>query len=160
MKLEKYELDQLDPFMYVFNSTGRQGRITMLVAFTPLGEDIFNLGFGVWHKESRYADDSVETRNGDTDKILGTVAQIALDFLNAHPNASIYATGSCAKRTRKYQMGINKYMAELCERYVIKGLVTDKTRNNPLAIIYPKWHNNWQSLKSGVNYDAFLLSLK
>ncbi|MCE7063969.1 DUF6934 family protein [Dyadobacter sp. CY326] len=160
MNSENYKVDQIDPFVYEFNSNGNRGNIPIIVVFTPMSDSTFNLGFGVWKADTNYADDLTETRNGDADKILGTVAQIALDFLENRPLAKIYATGSCARRTRKYQMGINKNLSFLNEKYIIRGLVTDRTKRTTFNPSYPNWRDNWQDVRSGVNYDAFLLYLK
>lgn len=158
MKAEKYLYKRLDPFAYQFYSRGSRGVIVMIVIFTPIDANVYNLGFGALNRETNEIDDSVELRNGDTDEILGTVAQIALDFLSDHPSTSIYATGSCAKRTRKYQMGINKYYSYLAASYTIQGFLADKTIQDNSARPFDKWRGEWQTFQPGINYNAFLLS--
>lgn len=160
MKVENYQVRQVNAHLYQFYSKGVRGNIEMIITFIHLGDDNYNLGFGVWDRIQGDIDDSIETRNGDTDKILGTVAQTALNFLLHTPQANIYASGSCAARTRKYQMGINRYMLDLNKDYSIKGLVADKDCIGALRGAIPDWLGEWEGIRQGVNYDAFLLSLK
>jgi hypothetical protein len=160
MKVENYQVERLSARIYQFHSDGVRGNIEMIIIFTPLRDNAYNLGFGVWNELLEKVDDSIETRNGDTDKILGTVAQTTLNFLSEIPEANIYATGSCPMRTRKYQMGINKHLRDLKEIYKVQGLVLDIHCPDARIGAIPDWQGEWQNLEPGVNYDAFLLSLK
>ena len=160
MRSEHYLAEELNPYTYRFFSVGRHGRFKLVVTLTPIDKKICNLGFGVWNEEFDTVDDSIETRNGDTDKILATVAKIALNFIARNPTAFIYATGSCAARTRKYQMGISKYLPYLKDQYTIQGLLKDKFGEAESVDTSPVWYSSWQDFRTGVNYDAFLLSFK
>ncbi|MCF0039972.1 DUF6934 family protein [Dyadobacter fanqingshengii] len=160
MKAEKYHVKQLGAHIYQFYSNGVRGNFEMIIMYSPHGNNTFNLGFGVWDEALQNVDDSIELRNGDTDKILATVAQTTLNFLDENPTNSVYARGSSASRTRKYQMGISNFLSYLEINYTIQGFVATKNLDNTLIGTFPNWYGEWQRFRSGVNYDAFLLSLK
>lgn len=135
-------------------------RITLIDAETRF----YNIGFGVWELWRRDINDRATIRNGDTDRILATVGQKALEFLRQNPDANIAATGSVlpgelALRTRKYQMGINKYYNELSKFCNIYGFEADKV-DGVIMGEWPDWEGKWVRFAPGANYDAFLLNLK
>ncbi|MCX6219007.1 hypothetical protein [Spirosoma sp.] len=96
---------------YYFESRGPKGAIVKLIQFalierTDLGNigitDIYNLGFGDFDSDTMQVNDLADSRNGDKDKVLATVARATLDFLSTYPLATVYATGSTDSRTRQY----------------------------------------------------------
>lgn len=107
----------------------------------------YNLGFGVWDSEKHTVDDVVELKNGDFQQILATIASISLDFLEANPTASLYAEGGTPARTRLYQREITRHRHLIPENLQIYGLIRDKD----VGFI---------EFQPGINFDAFLLSLK
>ena len=152
MKLPKYQVHRLNEYTYQFFSTGPRGvfelRAIFSKEFTDSGDELYNLAFGLWNSDLEDIDDRVELRNGDTDLVLATVARLTLDFLTRHPGALIFAQGSTPSRTRKYQMGICKYLRELPKHIKILGLQFERNSLNALK---------WNDFEVGVNYDAFLL---
>jgi len=106
-----------------------------------------NLGFGVWNDHTKDIDDGIETKNGDMQQILATVANRALEFLSRYPEAEIFAKGSTASRTRLYQMEISKIIDEVPEGLRIEGLIS-------------KSGIGFVDFRKGINFDAFLLSAK
>ena len=50
----------------------------------------YNLAFGVWNE----INDKIETKNGDGDKILATVSQKTLEFLQTYSDSNMFATES------------------------------------------------------------------
>jgi hypothetical protein len=159
MDNKKYEVERLNSHIYQFYSNGVRGSFEMIIIYSPQGNNIYNLGFGVWNESLKEVDDFVEIRNGDTEKILATVAQTTLDFLFENPTISIYASGSSAARTRKYQMGINNFLSYLNTNYNVQGFLPNRGEDEALSG-FPYRHGAWQTFRPGVNYDAFLLSLK
>jgi hypothetical protein len=85
MNLERYEIVRMNEFSYRFFSIGPKGVFKMHIHFTMTGANSFNLGFGVLDSSHEWLDDMIEVRNGDTQKILATVAHTALVFLEEHP---------------------------------------------------------------------------
>jgi len=113
MNLEKYEYQKsANHREYEFYSSGPKGNIRKIVRFKLLvtnGVAYFNLVFGDWDEEKQKIDDIKVTNNGDTEKILLTVAIIVLDFMKQFPDSMVFAEGSNIARTRRYQMESTNY---------------------------------------------------
>ncbi|MBO9617122.1 MAG: hypothetical protein J7619_30830 [Dyadobacter sp.] len=163
MTLPKYQTEKLKirdyeaylPYLEVayackFISSGRNGNFQLRVFITrpkDYVDSYYSLGFGVWDSEKRTVDDIVELKNGDFQHILATIANISLDFLQANPSASLYAEGSTPSRTRLYQREITRHHHLIPENLQVYGLVND----NEVGFI---------KFRTGINFDAFLLSMK
>jgi hypothetical protein len=156
MHLDYYEFERIDGFDYCFFSTGPNGKFEMHVCFADAGENAYNLGFGAVDPESGWLDDMIELRNGDSQKILATVANITLAFLDEHSASRIYAAGSTPSRTRLYQMGISRILPQLTA-YRIGGLVVERDSHGNIQGRYPNWQGEWHEFDAGVCYDAFLI---
>lgn len=160
MHLERYEVIQLDEFSYRFFSEGTRGRFKMHVHFARVRGNTYNLGFGVVDDESEWIDDLFEVRNGDSQKILATVASVTLSFLEAHPERRIFATGSTIPRTRLYQMGINRVLPALTG-YTVTGCLTGDMQSvgpdGPSVLLQDRLSMKWQPFEKGVMYNAFMI---
>jgi hypothetical protein len=156
MHLELYEYDQLDEFTYRFYSVGRNGTFEMRVQFVEIGYGSYNLGFGVHDLQADRLDDLVEIRNGDSQKILATVANVTLRFLEENSEAHIYASGSTESRTRLYQMGINKILPTL-NGYIIAGYLVKRNKIEAPEGNFLKLNGQWHAVELGVTYEAFLI---
>lgn len=166
MQIKKYETHIISEREFQFFSEGDAGRFPLRVRFSLIDTEmeLYNLGFGLWDESASQLDDKAELRNGDMDRILATVGQLALEFLVKHPASSITAAGSVvpgkpAIRTRKYQMGINANYEMLSERHNIFGFVAEKV-NGEFIGQWPRWRGEWEVFDRRTNYDAFLLNLK
>ena len=128
---EVYQLETDDTeSIYYFESVSSEKTIRKVIQFalisysTPLASGarpLYNIGFGDVDEKTGQIDDKVESRNGDKDKVLATVALSAVEFLRTHPTAAIYATGSTPTRTRQYQMGLNRFYDAMIGDYVLYG---------------------------------------
>lgn len=153
LKLSEYEeyLKFLDvAYACKFQSSGKSGNFQLRIFITRpkyYTEHYYNLGFGAWDPGSFTVDDIVELRNGDSEQILATIVDTALDFLESNPFASLYAEGSTRARTRLYQREIAKHLHFIPRNIRIYGLV----KENDVGFI---------EFRTGVNFDAFLLSVK
>ncbi|MET7253421.1 DUF6934 family protein [Dyadobacter fermentans] len=156
MDLEHYEIEKLDERTYRFFSTGSEGKFEMRVKFTYIWQNIFNLGFGVLDPETEALDDLIELRNGDSRKILATVANTVLLFLEIFPSVRVYATGSTRSRTRLYQMGVNKILPLLSD-YTVAGYRSKSGRYEHTGGAILSRHGQWCDIELGVEYDAFLI---
>ena len=137
--------DQLK--IYEFISEGPKGLIKKMVTYTFTGtENIYNLGFGDYNEETNTIDDESITNNGDSLKILATVASTVYAFMDKYPNASVFATGSNSVRTRLYRMGITNNIEEIKADFDIYGLTVLK--------------NVWEEFEAGEDYVAFLITRK
>jgi hypothetical protein len=128
MNLEVYEYEYFqDRLEYEFYSLGPKRRIKKLVQFkkTPTNVgDMYNIGFGDWDEKGNFLNDSIRSNNGDTDKVLATVAHIVLDFTNKNPNAEVLAAGT-AERIRLYRMNITRQFVSIYTFFNIFGLTED-----------------------------------
>ena len=127
---------------YDFISKGRKGEIRKGVRYTQTGfTDIWNLAFGDINADTGDMDDSIVSNNGDSEKVLATVARTCVKFTDHFPGTMIFAIGSTPSRTRLYQMGISRYLNQILELFTIKGLL----------------ENSWQEFEKDINYKALLI---
>jgi hypothetical protein len=146
MKQDKYQLKSSKSLtVFEFISEGPKGRIKKIVQLSETNlKDFYNLGFGDKNEDSEEIDDTIITNNGDSQKVLETVAATVYAFTEKNPNAWIYATGSNKGRTRLYRIGIANYIKEIKKDFEVYGLKEDK----------------WVEFKNGVEYAAFLVKRK
>ena len=78
--------------------------------------NFYNLGFGDKNEKTGDIDDNVITNNGDSQKVLATVASSLVQFTEQYPNAMVYATGSTKARTRLYRIGISNNLEMIQDR--------------------------------------------
>ena len=132
MNHQVYAVDAFnDQTTYYFESTGPRGKIAKLVQFAPIDradlrelgiQNVYNLGFGDLDIDNLQVDDLADSKNGDKDIVLATVAATTLRFLRVYQTATVYATGSTPARTRQYQMGLNRFYDEIIDEYMLYGL--------------------------------------
>jgi len=134
-----------------FYSEGNSGRFELRTFITITKNDLANglpnIGFGLWDEENQTINDQFRVNNGDMQKILNTVATVALAFLKKSPFEYLYAEGSTIARTRLYQRELVKIYNDLPEDLKLYGLV----KENDTGFV---------DFKKGVNYDGFLLSTR
>lgn len=149
MNIDQYNIEVSKDFLeYNFHSQGPKGAIKKVVRFTKVKARQFtyyNLGFGDWNEKENRIDDFVISDNKDAEMVLATVAATAIDFSSHFADAIIYAKGSTPSRTRRYQMGINKYWKEIEPLFEVFGLVENV---------------GFEPFKSGKNYSAFVVRRK
>lgn len=146
MRHDQYPVEAMSNLLrFEFFSEGPNGKIKKLVAYEPFAENptLFNLGFGDLSPMGEI-DDLVVTNNGDSQKILATVAQTVYRFFDKHPGCFVYATGSTRARIRLYRIGISNNLAEITRDFKIFGLIGDA----------------WEIFEKGKEYEAFLLTKK
>jgi len=148
MNIEQYSLQTDSSHLsYKFESVGPRGIIKKLVSFRKINllkGNYYNLSFGDWDQINGVLNDLVISNNNDTSKVLFTVYHTVLQFLDYHPDAKIFITGSTKSRTRLYQMTISQNIKEITSQFEIKGL-----RNK-----------NWEDFRVGINYEAFHVKMK
>lgn len=149
MAEDKYSYYRVpEEYYYEFYSAGPKGDIKKVVRYNLIQtapHKIYNLGFGDLDEDTQEVNDRINTNNDDRQKVLATVADTVMDFLKNHPNATIFAQGSTASRTRLYQINILTYWKEITEAScVIQGYVNGK----------------WSPFEKGTNFDAFIIRKK
>jgi uncharacterized membrane protein len=146
MNLERYQLEtDENSEIFEFISVGQKGRILKRIKYIQTEDPkIWNLSMGDVIKETDETDYYTKTNNGDTEKVLATVAITIFGFFNKHPNAIVYATGSTASRTRLYQIGVNKYYSEI----------------EPYYHLLEELDNKLERFTKGINYEGFVIFKK
>ena len=147
MRKERYKLEiGQTSKVFEFTSKGTQGLIKKRVLFQQIGNDnVYNLAFGDVDEMTDEFDDLVVTNNGDTEKVLATVASTVYLFSKQYPDAVIYAKGSTPVRTRLYRMGISHNFEELTKLFNVLGLLDN---------------SKWCVYEKNKNYSAFLIKRK
>ena len=125
---------------YEFESTGPKGVIKKVARFIEIDVNVYNFGFGDLNEATGEISDTIVSNNEDGDKILITVASIIYNFTSIYVEAAVFIRGTTDSRTRRYQMGINKYWIHIDPVFEISGLKNDK----------------WEQFRPGENYNAFL----
>jgi hypothetical protein len=151
MKIDKYALKSESSFtVFEFISDGPKGAVRKLIHFQHTNEpDLYNLAFGDRDHITGEMDDLAITNNGDSEKVLATVVAAVYAFLDKHPEAFVYATGSTISRTRLYRRGIyrrgiTKFYAELVADFQLFGQIGD----------------NFYEFEIGKDYKGFLAQRK
>lgn len=143
---DRYEVEVDDSIsLFEFVSEGKNGKIKKIVRYSPTNvRNMYNLGFGDKDDQTGMINDKVITDNGDSEKVLATVASTIYAFTARNPKIYVYITGSNDARTRLYRMGISKYLEEISEDFEVRGLQ----------------NNIWKPFKSNGSYKAFLVNRK
>ncbi len=146
MNIDKYALKASENYVsFEFVSEGRNGKIQKKIIFTLIEElNIWNLGFGDVDNVTGEIDDLVKSDNGDSKKVLATVAQATMIFTKYHPKSLVFAEGSTPIRTRLYRIGISQNFEEISETFLIWGLLDDE----------------WHPFEKNTDYQAFLVKRK
>ena len=146
MKFEKYQLESdRKLLLFEFTSIGPKGRIKKVVQYAETNlNNYYNLGFGDKDERTGEIDDIVITNNGDSQKILATVASTVYAFTDKYKDAMIYAKGSTNVRTRLYRIGITNNLLEIRKDFHIFGLID----------------NQWHEFRKHSAYEAFLIIRK
>lgn len=146
MLYERYDVNaSADLTSFEFESKGPKGTIQKVVRYTEINvKGYYNLGFGDKDPYTGLIADLTVTNNNDSKKVLATVAATLYVFTDNYPDATIFATGSTAARTRLYRIGISNNLAQIEKDFLIFGLGND----------------GWKPFRINVNYIAFLVRRK
>jgi len=147
MNFDKYPVTVgATSMVYEFVSEGSKGKILKLVIYSETHlHNFYNLGFGDKDEVTGKINDSVVTNNGDSEKVLATVASTLYEFTNRFPEAMIFATGSTKARTRLYRIGITNNIDLIKPDFEIFGLTNEK---------------EWIPFETKKEFEAFLVKRK
>jgi hypothetical protein len=147
MKIDRYPVIIGETSMvFEFVSEGIRGRISKLVIYSETHlHNFYNIGFGDKDDITGQIDDEVITNNGDSEKVLATVAATLYTFTDQFPEAMVFAIGSTQARTRLYKMGISNHLDEIAGDFEVFGLVGEK---------------DWQPFQKHIAFEAFLVKRK
>lgn len=115
MLANRYLLESApDLLTFEFESIGPNGVVAKVVHYVETGsEGVYNLGFGDKDPQTGHLDDLSITNNGDSQKVLATVASTLYSFTERYPTATVFATGSTTARTRLYRIGISNNLRDI-----------------------------------------------
>ncbi len=130
---------------FEFVSVGSKGSITKVVRYNEINvKGFYNLGFGDKDPITNFISDLTVTNNGDSQKVLATVAATLYAFTDENPEATVIATGSTEARTRLYRMGITNNLEAIENDFMVMGLT----------------ETDWEPFRRNVTYGAFLVRRK
>lgn len=146
MKIDKYPVIIGETSMvFEFVSEGIRGSIPKLVIYSETHlHNFYNLGFGDKDEATGEIDDEVITNNGDSEKVLATVASTLYIFMEKYPDAMVFAMGSTRARTRLYRIGITNNLLEIQNDFDVYGLL----------------ESGWKPFEKQTKYRAFLVTKK
>lgn len=131
--------------VFEFDSEGPKGKVRKIVQYTEINlKNYYNLGFGDKNYKTNAIDDLIITNNGDSQKILATVASTLFIFTDHYPEANVIAIGNSLARTRLYRIGITNNLEAIEKDFNVYGLKD----------------NSWHKFTKGIDYDAFLVTRK
>lgn len=144
MNLEQYEYDihiESTYVQYEFLSQGPKGIIKKGVRFDKFDDNFYNISFGDSIAGTEIFLDEITSNNGDTEKILTTVAEVIMKFSSEYPEVMIYAEGSTPARSRLYRICLNKHRKIISKHFYIRGLLMNGA---------------WEKFKKNGSYIAFV----
>lgn len=134
--------------VYEFESTGKEN-IKKRVRFDLIDEpeQLYNLALCTILPDGS-EDCETASRNGDMDKVLETTVHIAVIYINRFPERKVFFRGSNVVRSRKYQIGIARYLEVVNKDFFIEGLLISK--QNEILLREP--------FQKGKNYSGFIFT--
>lgn len=140
-----YEFEILEEAIsYRFESVGPNGKISKNILYSSTSiPDFYNLALGDVRIDGSL-DIFSKTNNGDLEKIMATVIQTMLIFLNRYPNAKVFFTGSTPARTRLYQIVLAKEITKVTDFLTVLGL----------------YDESLEPFEANKTYEAFVISKK
>ena len=144
MNYPPYPFESLpDGLIYAFESRSNQRTIQKYVIFTPIDSRCYNLALVDLEEDGRLSDTTV-SNNDDLERVLSTVIQIILKFLNHNLDCEVSFAGSTPERTRLYRIVINKYINDFSDHLSVDGILPEQSR---------------EAFKPNRPYLSFVLSL-
>ena len=111
---------------FKFISEGPKGSILKRIQYEKTHiTGVYNLGFGDVNVLTNEIDDLVITNNGDSQKVLATVARTLYLFTDHYLDVFIYAKGSTLARTRLYRIGITNNLSLIEKDFHVFGIKGD-----------------------------------
>ena len=105
---------------FLFESVGVKGKVLKMIVFRRVEGNLWNLGFGDLKRGQ--LDDTSITNNNDVVRVLGTVAKVVFDFVEAYPKRIIRIKPVDEKRKRLYNSVFRRRYAEISNDFFVTGL--------------------------------------
>jgi hypothetical protein len=127
MGKDKYNVTvKSDHLTYEFISEGPKGKITKIVVYQHMFDNFYNLAFGDFTNQNEILDDLIVSDNGDTAKILSTVASTLFDFFQHYEGTIVFAQGSTHSRNRLYRRYLSQFLDIISENFMLLGELDGK----------------------------------
>lgn len=84
-------------------------------------DNFYNLAFGDFTNQHEILDDLIVSDNGDTTKILYTVASTLYDFFQHYEGTIVFAQGSTHSRNRLYRRYLSQFLDIITENFMLFG---------------------------------------
>ena len=122
MGKEKYSVKtNSNHLTYEFISEGPNGKIAKIVVYQHMFDNFYNLAFGDFTNQHEILDDLIVSDNGDTAKILYTVASTLYDFFQHYEGTIVFAQGSTHSRNRLYRRYLAQFLDIITENFMLFG---------------------------------------
>jgi hypothetical protein len=127
MGKDKYNVTaKSDHLAYEFISEGPKGNIAKIVVYQHMFDNFYNLAFGDFTNNDEILDDLIVSDNGDTAKILFTVASTLFDFFQHYEGTIVFAQGSKYSRNRLYRRYLSQFLDIITENFMLLGELDGK----------------------------------
>ncbi|MBO9617273.1 MAG: hypothetical protein J7619_31605 [Dyadobacter sp.] len=144
MKEKFYQFEASADYLYFwFESCSSGCTIPKIVEFDEIEIGTFNLAFGDIDSHGRL-NDSVVSNNGDMEKVLATVVQVVLTFLEKYPTRRVYFSGNSPARNRLYRAILSRDIENWSNVFEVDGI----TEGERIAF------------RQGVNFEGFIVKRK
>lgn len=122
MGKEKYSVKtNSNHLTYEFISEGPNGKIAKIWVYQHMFDNFYNLTFGDFTNQHEILDDLIVSDNGDTAKILYTVASTLYDFFQHYEGTIVFAQGSTHSRNRLYRRYLSQFLDIITENFMLFG---------------------------------------
>ena len=129
---------------YAFVSVGQNGHINKMISFSKVKPNVYNLSLEDMDDDTGVFSQYSVTDNGDTIKILLTVAEAIVHFTSDYPYAQVFIQGNNAARNRLYRIYIAKFLENIHQWYEVYALQDDV----------------WEEFRKEGKYRAYLVFRK
>lgn len=144
MKEKFYPLEASDDYLFFwFESCSLGCRIPKIVEYEEIETGTFNLAFGDIDNYGRL-NDSVVSNNGDMEKVLATVVQTVLTFLEIYPIRRVYFSGNSPARNRLYRAVLSRDIENWSKIFEVDGIVEGERI----------------AFRQGINFEGFIVQRK
>jgi hypothetical protein len=141
-KFYPYETSE-DYLFFWFESCSSGCKIPKVVEYEEIEEGTFNLAFGDVDENGRL-NDSVVSNNGDMHKVLATVIQTVLTFLEIYPTRRVYFSGNSPARNRLYRAILSRDIESWSEMFEVDGILEGERI----------------TFQQNINFEGFIVKLK
>ena len=147
MNKKGYTFIQNEDFLFSFVSQGNQGEILKVLVFQFFKNNKYNVALLDLIPETNEYSDEVNSNNGDITKVLTTVLQIIILFLEKNPETAVYLEGNSRKKQLLYNRIITNNFNILSSLVNITGI---KDSEEEIFEIGNQYEAFWVTLKNKI----------